>query len=467
MSTRYDLVILGAGPGGYVAAIRAAQMGKKVACVEKEPKLGGTCLRVGCIPSKALLDSSHRYHDTMKNLAEHGIQVKGVELDLETMQGRKTKVVDTMAQGIEFLFKKKGVTKVQGTGRIQDKNTVVVKSEAGETTLETDRILIATGSSARELPGFAFDEEHILSSTGALALSEVPGKMIVLGAGAIGLEMGSVWSRLGAEVEVVEFLDRITPGMDLELSKTLQRSLTKQGLKFHLSTKADAVEVKDGKVHVTLSPAKGGESRVEVADKLLVAVGRVPYTEGLGLEEVGVLLDDRGRVEVDQDYLTSVEGIYAIGDVIEGPMLAHKAEEEGVVAVEKMFGHHGYVNYKAVPAVVYTHPESASVGITEDGAKEAGLEVRVGKFPFLANGRAKAVAESEGMVKVVADAKTDRILGVHIVHARAGALIAEATLAIEFAASSEDVANSFHAHPTLPEALKEAAMAALGRAIHI
>lgn len=467
MAESYDLVVIGGGPGGYVAAIRAAQLGKRVACVEKEPKLGGTCLRVGCIPSKALLDSSHRYHEVHSGLAKHGIKVAGVELDLPTMMGRKDKVVGTMAGGIDYLFKKNKIDRKRGTGRIAGPGEVVVSGEGGDETLKTEKILIATGSAARELPGMEFDETHVLSSTGALALDEVPGSMLVLGAGAIGLEMGSVWSRLGTEVTVVEFLDRTCPGMDADGAKALQRSLQKQGLKFKMGMKATGAKVDGGKVHVTIEPRDGGEATTEICDKLLVAVGRVPYTAGLGLEGVGVALDDRGRVKIDGGFATNVAGIYAIGDVVAGPMLAHKAEEEGVAAVETMYGHAAHVNYHAIPYVVYTHPELAGVGHTEEAAKEAGHAIRVGKFPFSANGRAHAMAETEGFVKVIGDKDTDRILGVHIVHARASEMIAEATVAVEFAGSVEDLALSFHAHPTLPEAVKEASLAALGRAIHV
>ncbi len=468
MSEKYDLVVIGGGPGGYVAAIRAAQLGNRVACIEKESKLGGTCLRVGCIPSKALLDSSHRYHEVTTGLNKHGIKIGSVELDLDTMQGRKDKVVSTMAGGIDFLFKRNKIDRVLGTGRIQSAGEVVVTAEDGaEQTLKTDKILIATGSAARELPGMEFDETHILSSTGALALEEVPAKMVVLGAGAIGLEMGSVWSRLGTEVLVVEFLDRVCPGMDADGAKGLKRSLEKQGLQFKMGHKATGAKVVDGKVELTIEPRDGGEAVTETCDKLLVAVGRVAYTEGLGRGDVGVQTDKYGRVEIDTNFATNVPGIFAIGDVVAGPMLAHKAEEEGVAAADLMFGHPAHVNYGAIPAVVYTHPELASVGMTEEAAKEAGHTIRVGKFPFAANGRAHAVADTEGFVKVIGDKETDRLLGIHILHGEASNLISEATVAIEFASSVEDLALSFHAHPTLPEAIKEASLAALGRAIHV
>lgn len=467
MSTkRYDLVVIGGGPAGYVGALRAGQLGHTVACVEKEPRLGGTCLRVGCIPSKALLDSSQRFHEVRHSMGGHGIRVGEVALDLPVMQDRKEGVVSTMAKGIDYLFKKNHVDRLLGTARLAGKGTVVVAGDGDETVLEADRILIATGSAARAMPGMEFDEDRILSSTGALALAEVPGRMLVLGAGAIGLELGSVWSRLGAEVLVVEYLDRICPGMDLDGAKALKRSLEKQGLAFCMATKAVAARVDGSKVHVELEPAAGGERSVEVCDRFLVAVGRVPYTQGLGLESVGVELDPRGRIPVDTEYKSAAPGVYAVGDVIAGPMLAHKAEEEAVVAVERMFGHTARVNYHAIPYVVYTHPELAGVGYTEEQAREAQHEVRVGKFPFSANGRAHAMGETEGFVKVIGDARTDRLLGVHILHARAAEIIAEAAVAIEMAASVEDLALSFHAHPTLPEALKEAALATLGRALH-
>jgi dihydrolipoamide dehydrogenase len=379
-----------------------------------------------------------------------------------------------MAGGIDYLFKKNKVDRKLGTGTIVAPGRVEVAGDGGTETLETEHILIATGSAVRELPGLPIDEEHIVSSTGALSMERVPERMIVLGAGAIGLEMGSVWSRLGAKVTVVEFLDRVCPGMDLDGAKALQKSLQKQGLEFRMATKATGARIDGSKVHVDLEPRDGGDTTTEVCERLLVAVGRVPYTEGLGLEGVGVELDDRGRVKTagPGEFTTNVPGIHAIGDVIAGPMLAHKAEEEGVAAVEKIFGHHAHVNYGAIPYVVYTHPELAGVGLTEEDAKEAGHEIRTGeirtgKFPFSANGRAHAMGETEGFVKVIGDADTDRILGVHIVHARASDMIAEAAVAIEFAGSVEDLALSFHAHPTLPEAVKEASLAALGRAIHI
>lgn len=463
--TTYDLVVIGGGPGGYVAAIRAAQLGFKVACVEKEPVLGGTCLRVGCIPSKALLDSSQIYHEAQGKFARHGVKIAGVELDLDTMQGRKDKVVGDLTKGIAHLFKKNGIDHVRGTGRIRSASEVEVSGADGTSTLATRRVLIATGSAPRALPGMPFDEMRILSSTGALALPKVPRSMAVLGAGAIGLEMGSVWGRLGAEVTVVEAMDRIVPPMDHEMGRNLKRVLEKQGFTFHLGTMAKAHRVEGDQVVLELD--KGGERLELAAEVVLVAIGRVPYTAGLGAEEAGVALDDRGRVRIDGDFRTNVEGIYAIGDVVEGPMLAHKAEEEGVAAVEKMAGHVAHVDHDTIPGVVYTHPELASVGLTEEEARERHGAIRVGKFPFAANGRARAMDDTDGMVKVIAADDTDRILGVHVLGARAADMIAEAGMAMAFKGSAEDMGITMHAHPTLPEAMKEAALAALGRALHV
>ncbi len=461
---RFDLVVIGAGPGGYVAALRAAQLGMKVACVEKEDRLGGTCLRVGCIPSKALLDSSHVYHETKHRLADHGIRVQGVELDLAAMMGRKDKVVSGLSTGIQGLFKKNKVTRVTGTAKVASPGVVEVQGPEGVRRLEAARILVATGSVPRPLPGFEFDGKRLLSSTEALALPAVPGRMVVLGAGAIGLELGSVWSRLGTKVVVVEAMERILPGMDREMTRGLQRILEKQGLAFRLDTRAKAWRADGESVVVDLE--HGGETAQEVADVVLVAIGRVAAGRGLGLEELGVELDRGGRVVVDAGYRTRVPGIYAIGDVIAGPMLAHKAEEEGIAAVELMAGHRAHVNYGAIPMVVYTHPELASVGLDEEAAGEGGRAVRVGRFPFAASGRARCMNDTDGLVKVIADAASDRILGIHILGARAADMIAEGAVAMEFGASAEDLAISVHAHPTLPEAVKEAALAALGRPLH-
>jgi dihydrolipoamide dehydrogenase len=460
----YDLVVIGSGPGGYTAAIRAAQLGMRVACVEKDATLGGTCLNIGCIPSKALLESSQNYYALTHQLPAHGIVVGQVQLDLAKLLARKDTVVKTVTRGVEGLFKKHKITWARGTGRIAAPDRVEVQSASSET-LRTTRILIATGSAPIELPMARFDGTRIVSSTEALALATVPKRMIVIGGGAIGLEMGSVWSRLGTEVLVIEMLDRIVPGMDSQMAKLLQRSLEKQGLTFKLSTTLTESAATAEGVAVTIS-GKGAQSQ-ENCDVLLVAVGRRPYTDGLGLDEVGVNRDNRGRIVVDQHFATSVPGIFAIGDAIAGPMLAHKAEEEGVAAVELMAGIPGHVNYDAVPNVVYTHPELASVGLSEDECKQRGLQVKIGSFPFAANARARGMGDIEGQVKVIADAVSDRVLGIHILGARASDMIAEAALAIEFSASAEDIGRAVHAHPTLAEALKEAALAVDGRALNI
>ncbi len=462
----YDLVVIGSGPGGYVAAIRAAQLGMKTACVEKYPTLGGTCLNVGCIPSKALLDSSEHFAEAKHRFAAHGIRVT-VELDLPAMLGRKDQVVKELTRGIEGLFRKNKVERVAGSGRIASAGAVEVEGPEGKRTLATRRILIATGSKPAALPGIAYDDRRIVHSTHALCLPEVPKRMIVVGAGAIGLELGSVWMRLGADVTVLEYMDRIVPGMDKKSGALLQRVLEKQGMKFRLGTSAGGARIEGDEVVVTVAKRDGGASREERSDVLLVAVGRRPYTQGLGAAEAGVKLDEQGRVVVDQHYQTNVPGIFAIGDVIAGPMLAHKAEEEGIAAVERMAGLPGHVSYHCIPNVVYTWPELASVGITEDETAEKGVEVAIGTFPFLANGRAKAMGERDGQVKIIADARTDRILGAHILGPRASDLIAELATAMELGASAEDVARSVHAHPTLPEAVKEAALAVAKRAIHV
>jgi dihydrolipoamide dehydrogenase len=462
--TSFDLVVIGSGPGGYVAAIRAAQLGMKTACVEKYPTLGGTCLNVGCIPSKALLDSSEHFHLVQHGLAAHGIKATA-ELDLATMMKRKDSVVRSLTSGVGTLFRQNGIARFTGVGRIAAPNRVEVTGERGVETLETKRVLIATGSKPAALPGIAIDDRRIVHSTHALALLEVPRRLIVIGAGAIGLELGSVWMRLGSEVHVLEFMDRIVPGMDRASGAALQKSLIRQGMKFELQASAKAARVEGDHVIVTIE--SGGATREETADVLLVAVGRRPYTEGLGAREAGVELDPKGRVVVNGSYETRVPGIFAIGDVIAGPMLAHKAEEEGVVAVERMAGQHSHLAYECIPNVVYTWPELACVGLSADQAKEQSREVKVGTFPFLANGRAKAMNEREGQVTIVADARTDRILGAHIFGPRASDLIAELAFAMEMEASAEDVARSVHAHPTLPEAVKEAALGVSGRSIHI
>jgi dihydrolipoamide dehydrogenase len=447
-----------------VAAIRAAQLGMKVGCVERE-YLGGTCLNVGCIPSKALLDSSEKYYATKHHLQKHGIDVGDVKLNFAQMMTRKDQVVKSLTGGVGLLFRKNKVEHLAGHGRITAPDTVEVAGADGTPRLyKTKKILIATGSAPIELPGLKFDEKNILSSTGVLALKELPRKMIVVGAGYIGLEMASVWSRLGTEVLVLEFLDRCLPPSDAEMAAALQKMLEKQGLKFRFKTVAESAKVENGKVKVTTKT--GDQTVVEEVDKVLVCVGRKPVTDKLGLDKLGVKMSPKGFVLVDDKYQTNVPGIYAIGDVIGKIMLAHNAEEEGVAAVELMAGKAGHVNYACCPSVVYTHPELAQVGLTEEDAKKRG-PVNIGKFPFIANGRAKAMDETDGFVKVIADAKTDRVLGVHILAAHASDMIAEATVAMEFAASSEDIARSFHAHPTLPEALKEAALAVEKRAIHV
>jgi dihydrolipoamide dehydrogenase len=460
----YDLIVIGAGPGGYVAAIRAAQLGMKVACVERE-YLGGTCLNVGCIPSKALLDSSEKYHAAQHQLARHGINVDGLSLDLPKMMSRKEQVVKALVGGIGMLFTKNKVDHVIGTGKIKSADSVeIVVTGASPRSLSTKRILIATGSAPIELPSIKFDGANILSSTGVLSLQDVPKKMIVVGAGYIGLEMASVWSRLGSDVLVLEFLDRCLPPSDTEMASALQKLLEKQGLKFRFKTTAERATVDNGKVKVQWK--SGEQTGTEEVDKVLVCVGRRPVTDGLGLDQVKLKMDKKGFVQVDDKFQTNVPGIYAIGDVIGGIMLAHKAEEEGIACVELMAGKAGHVNYACCPSVVYTHPELAQVGLTEEEAKQKG-PVNVGKFPFIANGRARGMDETDGFVKVIADAKTDRLLGVHILAAHASDMIAEATVAMEFGASAEDLARSFHAHPTLPEALKEAALGVEKRAIHI
>jgi dihydrolipoamide dehydrogenase len=463
MPDTFDVIVIGSGPGGYVCALRAAQLGMKVACVEKRATLGGTCLNIGCIPSKALLQSSENYAEATHALKDHGVIVEGVKLDLARMQARKGEVVAANVKGVEFLFGKNKVTWLKGTGRI----TAPGKVDVAGTEYAAKHIVIATGSDSVPLPGVAVDEARIVTSTGGLELRAVPGHLVVIGAGYIGLELGSVWRRLGAKVTVVEFLDRIVPGMDAEVAKAFQRVLTKQGLAFRLSTKVTAAQADNEGVALTLQPAAGGAETALRADVVLVAIGRRPYTEGLGLAEIGVALDARGRVQIDAHFATSVPGIYAVGDVIAGPMLAHKAEDEGVALAERLAGQAGHVNYDAIPGVVYTWPEVASVGSTEEALKEAGTAYKTGKFPFTANGRARALGMTEGFVKILADAATDRLLGAHIIGPDAGTLIAELVTAIEFGASAEDVARICHAHPTLSEAVKEAALAAEGRALHI
>jgi dihydrolipoamide dehydrogenase len=465
--TQFDLIVIGSGPGGYVAAIRAAQLGMKVACVESRATLGGTCLNVGCIPSKALLVSSEKYADAMHGLAVHGVRVGTVGYDLPTMMGHKDKVVKDNTAGIEYLFKKNKIEWLKGRGRIAAAGKVVVAGAEGTKEYTTKNILIATGSESMPLPGITVDEKRIVTSTGALALPTVPKTMVVIGGGVIGLELGSVWQRLGTQVTVVEFVDRILPGMDGEVSKTMQKILAKQGMQFKLGAKVTSAVNEGQQVSLVIEPAAGGAPEKTQAEIVLLAIGRRPYTEGLGLETAGVKLDERKRIAVDHKFQTNIPGIFAIGDVIAGPMLAHKAEDEGVVCAEMLAGQSGHINYDAIPGVVYTWPEAASVGKSEEELDRAGIKYKIGKFPFSANGRARAMAETDGFVKILADATTDRVLGAHIVGADAGTMIAELAMAIEFSASSEDIARTSHAHPTLNECIKEAALAVDNRPIHI
>jgi dihydrolipoamide dehydrogenase len=464
----YDLIVIGTGPGGYVCAIRAAQLGLKVAVVEKRATHGGTCLNVGCIPSKALLHASHLFEEAGTEFTKMGIGVGKPKLDLAKFLAFKDEAVDGNVKGVDFLLKKNKVDSHRGTGRITAPGKVEVKAEDGSImALETKAIVIATGSDIARLNGIDIDEKRIVSSTGALALEKVPGKLLVVGAGVIGLELGSVWRRLGSQVTVVEFLDRVLPGMDGEVGKQFQRILSKQGMTFRLGSKVTAIDSSGKVLKATVEPAAGGAPETIEADVVLVAIGRVPYTEGLGLDAVGVSLDSRGRVATDAHFATNVPGIYAIGDAIAGPMLAHKAEDEGVAVAEILAGKAGHVNYDVIPNVVYTFPEVASVGRTEEELKAAGIAYNSGKFPFTANGRAKANHQTDGFVKVLADAKTDRVLGVHIVGVEAGELIGECAVVMEFGGSSEDLARTCHAHPTRSEAVKEAALAVEKRAIHM
>ncbi len=463
----YDLIVIGTGPGGYVCAIRAAQLGLKTAVVEKRATHGGTCLNIGCIPSKALLHASELFEEAGHGFAKMGIGVAPT-LDLNGMMAFKDAGVDGNVKGVEFLLKKNKIDAYHGSARIAAPGRIEVTADDGKTqVLECKSIVIATGSDVARLRGIAIDEKRIVSSTGALALPQVPKHLLVVGAGVIGLELGSVWRRLGAEVTVVEFLDGVLPGMDGEVRKQAQRLFEKQGMTFKLSSKVTAVDTSGPRLKASVEPAKGGAAETIEADVVLVAIGRVPYTDGLGLKEAGVALDERGRIVVDHYYATNVPGIWAIGDVIAGPMLAHKAEDEGVALAEILVGEAGHVNYDAIPNVVYTYPEIASVGKSEEELKSAGVAYNVGKFPMTANGRAKVNQTTEGFVKILADAKTDRVLGVHLVCADAGNMIAEAVLAMEFGAAAEDIARTCHAHPTLPEAVKEAAMAVAKRAIHM
>ncbi|WP_316226815.1 dihydrolipoyl dehydrogenase [Bradyrhizobium sp. SZCCHNS3052] len=464
----YDLVVIGTGPGGYVCAIRAAQLGMKVAVVEKNATLGGTCLNVGCMPSKALLHASELFEEAGHSFAKMGIKVPQPEIDLPAMMNFKQQGIDGNVKGVEFLMKKNkidvlvGKGKILGTGKLQ-----VTGNDGAVQTVETKNIVIATGSDIARLKGIEIDEKRIVSSTGALSLDKVPSTLLVVGAGVIGLELGSVWRRLGAKVTVVEFLDRILPGMDGEIAKQFQRILEKQGFAFKLGAKVTGVDTSGTTLSAMIEPAAGGAAEKIEADVVLVAIGRVPYTEGLGLREAGVALDNRGRVQIDHHFATSVPGVYAIGDVVAGPMLAHKAEDEGVAVAEILAGQAGHVNYDVIPGVVYTTPEVASVGKTEDELKQAGVAYTVGKFPFTANGRSKVNQTTDGFVKILADAKTDRVLGAHIIGREAGEIIHEAAVLMEFGGSAEDLARTCHAHPTRSEAVKEAALAVGKRAIHM
>jgi dihydrolipoamide dehydrogenase len=463
----YDLIVIGAGPGGYVAAIRAAQLGMKVACVEKRASLGGTCLNIGCIPSKALLDSSELYHLARHRFGKHGIKAEGLSLDLPAMLKRKDEIVKSLTDGIRFLFRKNKIDSMAGTGRLTSPQTVsVAKSDGGTIDLEAGHILLATGSEPAPLPFLPFDGKAIVSSTEALSFEKVPEHLVVVGGGYIGLELGSVWKRLGAKVTVIEFLPRIVPVADIEIGELLFKSLKRQGLEFHLETRVTGAKVEGSRVTVS-AESEDGKALSVSCDRVLVAVGRRPYTESLNLEGVGVKVEPRtGKVEVDSQFRTSVPTILAIGDLIQGPMLAHKAEDEGIACAELLAGKPGHVDYNTIPSVIYTWPEMASVGITEEQAREQSLEYTVGKFPFLANGRAKAMDETEGLVKILADAATDRVLGVHIIGPRASEMIAEAVTTMEFAGTAEDIARICHAHPTLSEVVREAALAVEKRAIH-
>jgi len=464
----YDLVVIGTGPGGYVCAVRAAQLGMKVAVVEKDATLGGTCLNVGCMPSKALLHASEMFEEAGHSFAKMGVSVSAPKLDLPAMMNFKQQGIDGNVKGVEFLMKKNKIDVISGKGKVLGTGKIEVAGSDGKTqVVETKNVVIATGSDIAQLKGIEIDEKRIVSSTGALSLDRVPEKLLIVGAGVIGLELGSVWHRLGAQVIVVEFLDRILPGMDDEVAKQFQRILEKQGFVFKLGTKVTGVDTSGKTLLAQIEPAAGGKSETLEADVVLVCIGRVPYTEGLGLKEAGVALDNRGRVQIDPHFATSVKGVYAIGDVVAGPMLAHKAEDEGVAVAEILAGKAGHVNYDVIPSVVYTTPEVSSVGKTEEELKQAGVAYTSGKFPFTANGRSKVNQTTEGFVKVLADAKTDRVLGVHIVGREAGEMIHEAAVLMEFGGSAEDLARTCHAHPTRSEAVKEAALAVGKRAIHM
>ena len=465
MSEKFQAIVIGGGPGGYVCAIRLSQLGIKTACVESRGSLGGTCLNIGCIPSKSLLNLSENFHK-VKHFSNLGIEISAVKLNLEKMMKNKDKVVTILTKGIEFLFKKNKVTHYKGTGSFKSATQVsIIDDKKKETIIDSDKIIISTGSEPISLPGVKFDEKVIVSSTGALALSKVPKKMVIVGAGYIGLEMGSVWSRLGSEVHVVEFLDHITPGMDKEISKEFMKILQKQGINFHLQTKVNSIKKNNKRAVVSTTNRDGKKINFE-CNVVLVSVGRKPNTKNLNLDAIGIVLDDKKRVKVDKNFQTNVKNIYAIGDVIAGPMLAHKAEEEGIAIAELIAGQSGHVNYNIIPGVVYTSPEVASIGKTEEQLKDLNQKYKVGKFPFMANSRAKAINETDGFVKILAEEKTDKVLGVHIIGSHAGEMIAQIAIAMEFGASSEDIARTCHAHPTFSEAIKEAALSVDKRPIH-
>ncbi len=463
MTDKFDVTVIGGGPAGYVCAIRLAQLGLNTACIESRGSLGGTCLNIGCIPSKSLLNLSENFHKA-KNFADIGIETGEVKLNLKKMMENKDKSVLVLTKGVEFLFKKNKVTYIKGTGTLKSRDEILVKNNEEEKTIKTDKIIISTGSAPLSLPGIEFDEKQILSSTGALSISKLPKKMIVVGGGYIGLEMGSVWSRLGTEVQVVEYLDHITPGLDKEISSEFMKILKKQNIKFDLNTKVEKISKSSEGVIVEISN-KGNKSKLE-ADVVLISVGRKPYTDNLNLDQIGVILDKKGRVKVNKNFETNIKNIYAIGDVIDGPMLAHKAEEEGIAVAELIAGQSGHVNYNLIPGVIYTSPEVAYVGENEEQLKEKNINYKIGKFPFMANSRAKAINQAEGFVKILADSSTDRVLGVHIIGPHAGEMIAEMSVAMEFGASSEDIARTCHAHPTFSEAIKEAALSVDKRQIH-
>ena len=466
MENNFDVIVIGGGPGGYVCAIRAAQLGLKTACIESRGTLGGTCLNVGCIPSKSLLNLSENYQNAKKNFNQQGIEIGDIKLNVKKMMSTKDKSVQILTKGVEFLFKKNKVIYLKGKGVIFSKNDVVVYEGEKKTSYKTKNIVIATGSTPASLPGIEIDEENIVSSTGALSLNKVPKKLIIIGGGYIGLEMGSVWLRLGSEVTVIEYLNLITPGMDQEISREFQKILTKQGMNFKLNSKVTSVKNKSNLVSVEFTNNKNSKKEEIEAEKVLVSVGRKPYTEGLNLSKIGVKKDEKGRIKVNSKLQTSVSNVYAIGDVVKGPMLAHKAEEEGIAVAEILAGQAGHVNYEVIPGVVYTSPEVAAVGKTEEQLKKSNINYKIGKFPFLANSRAKVNNKTDGFVKILADSKTDKVLGVHIIGPHCGDMIAEMALAMEFGASAEDIARTCHAHPTHTEAIKEAALAVDKRSIH-